>query len=38
MHELELRDRFIELGIPLQLGPADKAEAQALSSWFSQEE
>ena len=42
MHELELRDRFIELGIPLRIGPADKAEAraeaQALSSWFAQED
>ena len=40
MHELELRDRFIALGIPLRIGPIDKAEAraesQALSSWFSQ--
>ena len=40
MHELELRDRFIALGIPLRIGPVDKAEAraeaQALSSWFSQ--
>lgn len=39
LHELELRDRFIDLGIPLRIGPADKAEAraeaQALSSWFS---
>jgi len=40
MHELELRDRFIALGIPLRIGPVDKAEAraeaQALDSWFSQ--
>jgi predicted HTH domain antitoxin len=39
MHELELRKRFIELGIPLRIGPIDKAEAraeaQALNSWFS---
>lgn len=38
VHELELRDRFIALGIPLRIGPADKAEAQAegqaLNSWF----
>ena len=38
MHELELRDRFIELGIPLRIGPVDKvearAEAEALNSWF----
>jgi len=42
LHELELRDHFIELGIPLRIGPADKAEAlaevQALSSWFSHED
>lgn len=42
LHELELRDRFIDLGIPLRIGPADKAEAraevQALSSWFSKED
>ena len=42
LHELELRDRFIDLGIPLRVGPADKAEAQAeaqaLSSRFSQED
>jgi predicted HTH domain antitoxin len=40
LHELELRDRFIALGIPLRIGPVDKAEAraevQALNSWFSQ--
>ena len=29
MTELELRDRFIELGIPLRIGPADLAEARA---------
>jgi predicted HTH domain antitoxin len=42
MHELELRARFIELGIPLRVGAANKAEAraeaQALNSWFSQED
>ncbi|MCB8943778.1 MAG: UPF0175 family protein [Ardenticatenaceae bacterium] len=42
IHELELRDRFMALGIPLRLGSVDKAEAraevQALNSWFSQEE
>jgi predicted HTH domain antitoxin len=36
--ELELRDRFIELGIPLRLGPADLAEAraevEAIRAWF----
>ena len=38
MHELELRERFIELGIPLRLGPLNEAEAraevQALNAWF----
>lgn len=41
VHELELRDRFAVLGIPLRLGPADEAEARAeikaLNSWFSSE-
>jgi predicted HTH domain antitoxin len=36
--ELELRTRFIELGIPLRLGPADLAEARAeigaMRAWF----
>jgi predicted HTH domain antitoxin len=36
--ELELRDRFIELGIPLRIGPADLAEAraevEAMRAWF----
>ena len=36
--ELELRERFIELGIPLRLGPADlpeaRAEVEAMRSWF----
>ena len=40
MHELALRDRFIELGIPLRIGPADLAEAKAeiaaVQSWFDQ--
>jgi predicted HTH domain antitoxin len=39
LHELELRDRFLELGIPLRIGPAYKAaalaEAEALNSCFS---
>lgn len=39
MHELELRERFIELGIPLRLGPFDLAEAraevQSLNAWLS---
>ena len=38
MTELELRDRFIELGIPLRIGPADLAEAraqvEAMRTWF----
>lgn len=35
MHELELRDRFIQLGVPLRVGPADLAEAQAeVDAWF----
>jgi predicted HTH domain antitoxin len=29
MHPLELRERFIEKGIPLRLGPIDIADAQA---------
>jgi predicted HTH domain antitoxin len=36
--ELELRQRFIELGIPLRVGPADLAEAraeiEAIRAWF----
>ena len=42
LHELELREQFLELGIPLRVGPADIAEAQAegqaLNSWFAQED
>lgn len=38
MHELDLKTRFIELGIPLRIGPATLAEAQAevqaLDNWF----
>jgi predicted HTH domain antitoxin len=38
LHELELRERFLEMGIPLPLGPADLAEArsevEAVRSWF----
>jgi predicted HTH domain antitoxin len=29
MHALELRERFLQLGIPLRIGPADLAEAKA---------
>jgi predicted HTH domain antitoxin len=39
--ELELRQRFIELGIPLRVGPADLAEAraevEAVRAWFADE-
>ena len=38
--EVELRDRFIELGIPLRLGPANLAEArgeiESMRAWFAQ--
>lgn len=40
--ELELRDRFLELGIPLRLGPADLAKAQsevaAIRGWYQEVE
>lgn len=29
LHELELWERFLELGIPLRVGSADLAEARA---------
>ena len=29
LHPLALRERFIDKGIPLRLGPVDKADAQA---------
>lgn len=36
--ELELRARFVELGVPLRVGPADLAEAraevEAVRAWF----
>jgi predicted HTH domain antitoxin len=39
--ELELRDQFVRLGIPLRIGPADMAEAraevEAVRAWFSDE-
>ncbi len=42
LHELELKDRFLELGIALRLGPADKAEAiaegEAIRAWFEQDD
>jgi len=38
LYELELRERFVKLGIPLRFGPADLAEAQAeadaIRSWL----
>jgi len=38
LHPLALRERFIELGIPLRSGPADMDEARAevsgLEEWF----
>ena len=40
MHELELRDRFLELGVPLRIGPVDladaKAEVEAARRWLQQ--
>jgi predicted HTH domain antitoxin len=40
--EFELRQRFIELGIPLRIGPADLAEARAevaaIQAWFAEDE
>jgi len=39
--ELELREHFIELGIPLRVGPVDLAEAraevEAVRAWFADE-
>ena len=39
LHSLELRERFIELGIPIQLGPQNMdealAEAEAIEVWLS---
>lgn len=40
VHELELRARFVELGLPLRVGPGDiveaRAEVDALTSWLTQ--
>ena len=40
--ELELRQRFVELGVPLRVGPADLAEAraevEAVRAWFADED
>ncbi len=42
MHELELRERFQALGVPLRIGPVDVAEAraevEAVRSWFREED
>ncbi len=42
VHSLELRQRFIELGIPLRLGPPSMEEAMAevaaVRSWFNNPE
>ncbi len=41
MHELELREQFIKSGIPLRIGSANLAEAEAeveaIKHWFSTE-
>jgi predicted HTH domain antitoxin len=41
MTEIELRQRFIELGIPLRVGPADiaeaRAEVEAIRAWSVEE-
>lgn len=41
LHELELRERFRDLGIPLRLGSADLAEARAevdaLAAWLTED-
>ncbi len=38
MHELSLRERFLDLGVPLRAGPVDMADAQAevavVRRWF----
>jgi len=38
LSEVELRQRFVELGIPLRLGPIDRHEAQAeaesVRAWY----
>lgn len=40
MSELVLRDRFIELGVPLRIGPSDllqvQAEIAAMRSWLTE--
>lgn len=41
MHELELKERFLLLGIPIRLGATDIAEAQAeveaIRAWYRQD-
>ena len=41
LHELALRERLIELGIPVRIGASDlaeaRAEADAILSWFNTE-
>lgn len=38
LSELDLRERFVVLGIPLRMGPADRTEAraevEAVRAWF----
>ncbi len=38
MHELELKERFLELGVPLRLGPSNLpevgSEVEAVRSWY----
>jgi hypothetical protein len=40
--ELKLRQRFIKLGVPLRIGPADLAEAraevEAVRAWLAEDE
>ncbi|MFN8485582.1 MAG: UPF0175 family protein [Anaerolineae bacterium] len=38
MHAVALRERFLQLGVPIRLGPANlpeaRAEVEAVRSWF----
>jgi predicted HTH domain antitoxin len=40
--EIELRERFVELGVPLRIGPVDlpeaHAEVEAVRAWFAESE
>lgn len=42
LHELELRDKYLQLGIPFRYGPASveeaRAEVNALREWLEDEE